>query len=118
MPRPLRNPLLVLLWVVAMGLWKWAPTPRQWTATVRHGTETRLVDGEAGGDGSDGRVDMGPATDGVTKHLVVATLEGDDTSWIQKRLLGWGTSIYVADNPAAALTVPTNKGREAQVYLT
>jgi Protein of unknown function (DUF3431) len=66
-----------------------------------------------------GRVDVAPTKPSEpTKHLVVATLDGDDTSWIRKRLHGWGTSIYVANNPDAALTVPVNKGREAQVYLT
>lgn len=54
-----------------------------------------------------------------SKHLVVATLKGDDTSWIQKRLKPeWGTSIYVANDRRAKLTVPINKGREAMIYLT
>ena len=68
---------------------------------------------------SRGRIDqLGTEHDSLSRHLVVATLDGDDTSWIRKRLRGWGASIYVANNPDAALTVPVNKGREAQVYLT
>ena len=54
----------------------------------------------------------------VDKELVVASLEREDTLWIQQYLPDWKTYIYVADNPQAPFTVPENKGREAMVYLT
>ena len=52
------------------------------------------------------------------KHLVVASVHGEDVSWIHRRLPDWSASVYVADDPTADLTVPENKGHEAMVYLT
>ena len=53
-----------------------------------------------------------------SKELVVASRDGDDTSWIGEHLPDWHTSLYVMDNPRAKLTVPANKGRESMAYLT
>lgn len=50
--------------------------------------------------------------------LVVASQKEDDTTWLQNKFNAWQKYIYVVDDPQAALTVPTNKGREAMVYLT
>jgi hypothetical protein len=50
--------------------------------------------------------------------FVVASMEKDDTAWIQEYFPGWKLIRYVVDNPAAQYTVPKNKGREAMVYLT
>jgi Protein of unknown function (DUF3431) len=52
------------------------------------------------------------------KRLVVASLKEEDTTWLAKRLPDWPVSRYVVDDPAANLTVPIEKGREAMVYLT
>lgn len=52
------------------------------------------------------------------KELVVASLKGDDTSWMQEHLPDWKANIYVVNDQSAKLTVPKNKGREAMVYLT
>ena len=52
------------------------------------------------------------------KELVVASLVGDDTSWLDEPFSDWKTNIYVVNDPNASLTVPKNKGREAMVYLT
>ena len=52
------------------------------------------------------------------KRIVVASLEGDDTSWIQRRLPDWPVSRYIVDDDDANHTVAINKGREAMVYLT
>ncbi len=67
----------------------------------------------------------GPDNKGKVAHryrddveLVVASLESDDVSWIQRYLPDWYTYRYVADNPRAPLTVPKNKGHEAMIYLT
>lgn len=49
--------------------------------------------------------------------LVVASQKGDDTAWLDA-FSKWTRSIYVTDDPTAALTVPMNKGREGMVYLT
>ncbi|PGH06543.1 hypothetical protein GX51_02368 [Blastomyces parvus] len=53
-----------------------------------------------------------------SKEIVVASVSEDDTSWITEHLSDWHASIYVVDNPRAALTVPVNKARESMVYLT
>jgi hypothetical protein len=52
------------------------------------------------------------------KELVVASLVGDDTSWLDEFFSDWKTNIYVVNDPSASLTVPKNKGREAMAYLT
>lgn len=52
------------------------------------------------------------------KVLVVASMEKDDTTWIEEHLPDWQLVRYVVDNPSAQYTVPKNKGREAMVYLT
>jgi hypothetical protein len=54
----------------------------------------------------------------VSRHLVVAAMSGDDTSWIARRLPEWSSTIYTADDPLALPKLPRNKGREAMVYLT
>jgi len=50
--------------------------------------------------------------------LVVASLAGDDVSWLQGILSDWEKNIYVADNLTAPLSPPKNKGRESMIYLT
>lgn len=52
------------------------------------------------------------------KELVVASLKGDDVSWLYDNITEWTKNIYVVDDPSAKLTVPINKGRESMVYLT
>lgn len=52
------------------------------------------------------------------KELVIASVIGDNTSWVNEYFSDWKTNLYVANNPNATLTVPHNKGREAMVYLT
>ena len=51
-------------------------------------------------------------------ELVVASMKHENTSWVHEYLPDWYSSIYVVDDPDAALTVPKNKGNEAMVYLT
>ncbi|KAM3423756.1 hypothetical protein BST61_g1161 [Cercospora zeina] len=50
-------------------------------------------------------------------EVVVASQKSDDTTWLDA-FANWPRAIYVTDDPEAALTVPTNKGREGMVYLT
>jgi hypothetical protein len=52
------------------------------------------------------------------KELVVASLAGDDTSWLHEFFGAWRKNIYVVNDPAAPLTVAVNKGREAMPFLT
>ncbi|KAF2875714.1 hypothetical protein BDV95DRAFT_626180 [Massariosphaeria phaeospora] len=52
------------------------------------------------------------------KELVVASLVGDDTSWLDEHLDTWTKNIYIVNNGSAPLTVPVNKGREAMPFLT
>ena len=54
----------------------------------------------------------------LEKELVVASLVGDDISWLDELFSDWKTNIYVVNDPNAPLTVPKNKGREAMAYLT
>lgn len=49
--------------------------------------------------------------------LVVASQRTDDTTWLENTFPEWSKKIYVTDNQNAALTVPTNRGREGMVYL-
>ena len=53
----------------------------------------------------------------IHKHLVVASLRNENTSWLFENFPEWHKSIYVVDDPTAPLTVMRNKGREAMVYL-
>jgi hypothetical protein len=49
--------------------------------------------------------------------LIVASVEKDDTSWLDQHLSDWVVYRYIVDNTAAQYTVPKNKGREAMAYL-
>ena len=51
-------------------------------------------------------------------EMVVASLKRENITWLDDYLLNWKKNIYVVDDPTAELTVPTNKGREAMVFLT
>ena len=42
----------------------------------------------------------------------------ENVTWLDDYLHDWKKNIYVVDDPAAPLTVPVNKGREAMVFLT
>ncbi len=50
--------------------------------------------------------------------LAVASLKGDDISWLETILPEWEKNIYVVDDANATLSVAKNKGRESMVYLT
>ncbi|KAK6508120.1 hypothetical protein TWF506_010223 [Arthrobotrys conoides] len=67
-------------------------------------------------------VDLGPKRAYPPRDIVVAALKRDDVSWIDKFLSEWQPRVYIADAELyfdkASLTVPRNKGREANVYLT
>jgi len=52
------------------------------------------------------------------KELVVASLAGDDVSWLDEFFDTWVKNVYVVNNASAALTVAVNKGREAMPFLT
>ncbi|KAF2812534.1 uncharacterized protein BDZ99DRAFT_461206 [Mytilinidion resinicola] len=68
-----------------------------------------------------GRFENEPKTNEIKqfeKELVVASLRGDDTSWLDDFFPDWIKSVYVANDNTAPLTVPVNKGREAMAYLT
>ncbi|KAF3938027.1 hypothetical protein ABW19_dt0200043 [Dactylella cylindrospora] len=56
------------------------------------------------------------------REIIVAALKRDDVSWIDKYLPEWTPKVYIVDaelyGDKTSLTVPQNKGREANVYLT
>ncbi|KAF4980756.1 hypothetical protein FZEAL_3311 [Fusarium zealandicum] len=51
-------------------------------------------------------------------EMVVASMKHENVSWLHEYLPEWKKNIYVVDDNRAKLTVPTNKGREAMVFLT
>ncbi|KAF5244570.1 hypothetical protein FANTH_7649 [Fusarium anthophilum] len=51
-------------------------------------------------------------------EMVVASMKHENVSWLDEYLPEWKKNIYVVDDNKAKLTVPTNKGREAMVFLT
>ncbi|KAJ5510982.1 hypothetical protein N7453_003085 [Penicillium expansum] len=53
-----------------------------------------------------------------SKVVVVTRTKEEDTSWIAEELPDWDHAIYVADDPAAPLHPPKNKGHEVMIYLT
>ncbi|KAH8697776.1 hypothetical protein BGW36DRAFT_174966 [Talaromyces proteolyticus] len=54
----------------------------------------------------------------LRKDLVVASMKGDNTSWLYDSLPDWNKNVYVVDDEDAELTVVKNKGRESMVYLS
>lgn len=65
-----------------------------------------------------------PKGKGLKKHgdddveMVIASMQRENITWLHDYLTDWKKNIYVVDDPKARLTVPTNKGREAMVFLT
>ncbi|KAI9767167.1 MAG: hypothetical protein M1835_007078 [Candelina submexicana] len=51
------------------------------------------------------------------RAFVVASLAGDDVSWLDV-FPAWEKNVYVTNDPSARPSVPVNKGRESMVYLT
>lgn len=51
-------------------------------------------------------------------EMVVASMNSENTTWLDQYLLDWKKNIYVVDDETARFTVPINKGREAMVFLT
>lgn len=51
-------------------------------------------------------------------EIVIASMKKENVTWLHDYLPDWKKNIYVVDDPGAELSVPTNKGREAMVFLT
>ncbi|EYE90732.1 DUF3431 domain-containing protein [Aspergillus ruber CBS 135680] len=49
--------------------------------------------------------------------VVVGKLKHENTDWVIEDLDDWQHAIYTVDDPTAPLTVPKNKGHEANAYL-
>lgn len=62
--------------------------------------------------------DPPPKSAPPSKAAVVASLKGDDTSWLHEYFPDWQPNIYVMNDRKAKLTVAKNKGRESMAYLT
>ena len=54
----------------------------------------------------------------LEKELIVASMKGDDVSWLAEYFTDWRSNIYIVNDHDAPLTVPKNKGREAMPFLT
>lgn len=76
-----------------------------------HKTESLVADSDAGDH---------LARPAVRRHkeMIVASMKGDDTSWLAEYFQDWSRKIYVVNDKNAPLTVALNKGRESMVYLT
>lgn len=59
-----------------------------------------------------------PPSAASRKDLVVASMLGDNTTWLYEQLPDWRKNVFVVDDKTAELTVVRNKGRESMVYLT
>jgi hypothetical protein len=79
---------------------------------------SRLASDPVHPSGSHAVLDAATEARGEEKELVVASLIGDDTSWLDEFFDDWKKNIYVVNNQSAPLTVPKNKGREAMPFLT
>lgn len=53
-----------------------------------------------------------------TQTLVVASTTAEDTNWVAEALPKIDRAIYLADDPAAPLHPPQNRGHESMIYLT
>ena len=62
--------------------------------------------------------DPPPKSPPPSKAAVVASMKGDDTSWLHEYFPDWQPTIYVMNDRKAKLTVAKNKGRESMAYLT
>lgn len=100
---------LVLTFLVVFVVYRWREA----------GAPSRTVPlAPASSDSLTSSSSSSPPSSSPSAHLVVASLKGDDTAWLHEHLPHLSKSIYIADDPSAALTVPVNKGRESMVYLT
>jgi hypothetical protein len=61
---------------------------------------------------------VSPAPGADDTEMVVASMKKENITWLDDYLLDWKKNIYVVDDPSAELSVPTNKGREAMVFLS
>ena len=52
------------------------------------------------------------------KELIVASLKGDNVTWLEEFFPDWKANVYIVNNDHAKLTVMKNKGREAMPFLT
>ncbi|KAL8842438.1 MAG: hypothetical protein Q9170_000566 [Blastenia crenularia] len=53
-----------------------------------------------------------------SRLIVIPRMEEDDVGWLERELPGLNVSIYIANNPIAALHPPKNKGHEVMIYLS
>jgi Protein of unknown function (DUF3431) len=53
-----------------------------------------------------------------SRVLVMPKVKDENTDWVHEVIPDLQTAVYVADNPAAPLHPPKNKGNEVMVYLT
>ncbi|CEN60628.1 hypothetical protein ASPCAL03064 [Aspergillus calidoustus] len=91
------------------------------TSTHKHVDPTIYDPAGKGGPNRDpqsGQATPARETTPIRKSMVVASMKGDDVSWLHKFFPDWHKSIYVVDDKKAELTVAQNKGRESMVYLT
>ncbi|KAI4167405.1 MAG: hypothetical protein LQ343_007234 [Gyalolechia ehrenbergii] len=53
-----------------------------------------------------------------SRVVVIPRMEEDDVAWISTEIPMLNVSIFVANNPSAALHPPKNKGHEVMIYLS
>ena len=62
--------------------------------------------------------DAEPTPDTATVTIVFASLQEQDTDWIETGLPDWKVARYIVDSENATYSVPENKGNEGMPYLT
>lgn len=59
-----------------------------------------------------------PPGETYSRTLVMAKVQKEDISWLVNQFPNETLDIYLVDDPPEKLRIPTNKGREAMVYLS
>lgn len=90
--------------------------PREGIAHADNGQKSSVVEEKHGGTSHTGYDE--PPRNLHKKALVVASMKGDDTSWLDEYFSDWDRNVFVMNDPRAKLTVAKNKGRESMAYLT
>lgn len=108
--------ICILIWALLYFSFNSAATFTR-DAAARAGLAIRPP-GQSGGHAISKSKDKTKGAKPEEKELVVASLSGDDMSWLDQFFGEWKKNIYVVNNRSAPLTVSVNKGREAMPFLT
>ena len=93
-----------------------------WSAVGRDGPTNKLqISSDSAASSLPSRFHPGvprPLGSKYSRVMVIPRLQSDNISWISEELPDVDTAVYIANNPAAVLHPPKNKGHEVMTYLT